>query len=520
MNTFMYFLVITLLPLLSIGQQRWTTEFGNPDVDDYPATLTSSYDGGALLCGINMLQESFVYKTDRNGNVLWNKLFVSANFSAMDEDESGDKVIVGNKGANAFIMFLNNCGEMIWCHELINEQHYIQSSFRGVIIENNSIIVLGHFVDSDYNNIMRLLSFNFEGNLLWMNEYLNPKNDPLLGKYFSSHHLQKINGNYFITGFCYYAYPENPDLFFPRAMFVKVDNMYNKVWFLPYGMSDHLDAISEGVIQLDSLKFRGYGRFFIDNTDTLNSIFLDFDASGNEIGHKGIHNNTISSEVKDNDLRALNVINDSTYLITAAVGPIPETVNPMGEWTMDSSGIVYNYQNHPDVNIPLNPTIKTVDNTFMFLGRKQNNTYDILQYKLNADLSQADIDTNTYSFDSLCVDLPIDSDTIFLENCGIITGLNEIPTQDEYYSSVKTIPIEIFPIPATSDITFELGNTELHKNIQLSCFDINGKLVFKQSVQPGRTQIKSNVENLKSGIYIAVTSSSTGESSIVKFIVK
>ena len=513
-------ILITLLPLLSFGQQRWETVFGNPVVGDYPKTLTNSYDGGALLCGINDLQESFIYKTDRNGNVLWHKLFIGARFSAIAEDEVGNKVAVGNVLNNSFILFLDKCGELIWCKEFVNEQNYYQNNFRGVIIESNSILVLGHFVEPDYNNIMRLLSFDYEGNLLWMKEYLNPKNDPLLGKYFSSHHLQKVNGNYFITGFCYYAYPENPDLFVSRAMFVKVDSMYNRDWFLPYGMSDHLDAISEGVIQLDSLKYRGYGRYFVDNTDTLNSIFLDFDASGNEIGHKGIPNNTISPEVKENDLRALNVINDSTYLITAAVGPIPETVLPMGEWTMDSSGTVFNYQNHPGVSTTLNPTIKTNDNKFMFLGRFQNSTEDIILYKLNADLSQADIDTNTYSYDSLCVNLLIDSDTIYLDNCSIITGMEEVPTPQEYYSFIKTIPVDVFPNPASSDIVFEFGNTGLHKNIRLSCFDINGKLVFEQSVQPDQTLIKSSVANWQSGMYIAVTSSSTGGKGSAKFVVR
>ncbi|MCF6342185.1 MAG: hypothetical protein L3J31_05205, partial [Bacteroidales bacterium] len=457
-NNLLFKVLLVFLPLLSFGQQRWETILGDPDIDDYPTCITNAYDGSYLIASVSALQFNNLIKTNKNGSVLWNKAFKSSGSylfsSVISGNDAGQKVIVGDVNNHAFIWLLNACGDLIWCNEFINNEKYIQSNYRDVVLLEDKIIVLGYFVEPDYNNIGYLVAYDYDGNLLWMKKYFDGKEDPLLDGFFSPYPLQKVSNNYFISGVCYYAYPDNPNLMYLRAMFIKVDSLFDKKWLLPYGMQDSLFAVGRGVIKLDAEKFRGYASYFIDYTDTLNSIFMDFDTDGIETGYKGIPNNTISPEVKDNDLRTLNLINDSTYLITAAVGPIPETVNPMGEWTMDSSGTVYNYQNHPGVSTPLNPTINTVDNKFMFMGRIQNTTMDILLYKLNADLSQAAYDTNTYVYDSLCDDLPIVSDTIYLDNCSIITDMEEIPTPQEYYSFITTIPVHIFPNPATSGITF------------------------------------------------------------------
>ena len=518
----MYSALITLLPLLSFGQQRWEVVFGNPDILEVPLNLTDSYDKGVLICTWNELNQATVFKTDKNGEPLWNKLFDGPSpigFTSIAVDEIGNIVAVGAHGSNALIVLIDKCGELQWCNELVNEQEYDRTRYTEVIFVNNTILVLGGFYDDEHNSTIHLANFELDGTLLWLKEIVNEKDDPLMRELVPAY-FDKIGDSYFVSGFCYYAKPGNPDMFYPRAMFVKIDSLYNKDWFLPYGMEDALTAISRGVIPLDSDNYRGYGTYLIGSTDTSNAIFMDFDAAGIETGHKGIPNNSISPTVKDNDLMALQVIDDSTYFITAQVGEIPLEVNPIGEWTMDTSGYVYAYQNHPGAFSISHPTTKTNEGQFVTVGKKMNETIDILLYKLNADLSQAEFDTSTIVYDSLCDSLPIVSDTIYLDNCSIITGIEEVPTPQEYYAFIKTIPVDVFPNPATTDIVFELGNTGLHKNISLACFDINGKLVFEQTVQPGQTQIKSSVANWKSGMYIAVTSSSTGGTGSAKFVVK
>jgi len=515
MKTMILFILVIFLPLLLVAQQRWEVVFGNSDM---PVSTVNSYDRGSLVCGHNGLHQVFVYKTDRNGNVLWETvLSEDVNSASIAEDCYGNKIIVGNKFTNAWIVLLTSCNQLVWCSEY-NSSVYSRSFFTDVLILDSLILAVGNFKDFDHNYSVNLLAFDYDGYLLWNKVLVSPISDTLLNMPLPVY-LEKVNNSYFVSGDCYYAYPSNPNVGHLRSMFIKLDSVFNKEWFLPYGMSYYIGGTARGVIPLDSVNFRGYGSYSVA-PNVMNSIFMDFDADGNEIGYKGIPNSSISPEVEDNELRALNIIDDSTYLITAAVGDIPYEVNPIGEWTMDTGGYVYNYQNHPGAKCALRPTVKTADGQFVFLAKKENANLDIMLYKLNADLSQAEINTNSYNYDSLCYDLPIVSDTIYLDNCRIVTGINEAPTPSEYYASLKTININVMPNPATNNIVFEVESSAYHNNIVLTCYNANGLKVFEQYIQQNQAIIKTDVTSWQSGMYVITARSSNGGYGSSKFVVK
>ncbi len=518
MKILILFILVTFLPLLTISQQRWEVVIGgNPDVHSLATCITGSYDGGYLMCGHNTLHHVFMYKIDRNGGVLWHtSLLDEVNGQSIAEDDSGNKVIVGNKGMNAWIVLLNSCNEIIWCREFFQGN---QAFFTDVMMLDSSIIAVGDFYDPEYNYSVKLLNFDFDGNLLWLKDLANREADSLLYMPLPLT-LLKVNNSYFVSGDCYYSYPNNPNVGHLRSMFIKIDSLLNKEWFLPYGMSYFIAGTAMGVIPLDSINYRGYGRYtFAPNV--MNSVLMDFDADGTEIGYKGIPNSSISQEVEDNQTRALNILNDTTYLVTAAVGDNSSEINPIGEWLMDTSGYVYNYQNHPGATCgAFHPTAKTEEGQFVFIAKKENTNLDIMLYKLNADLSQAEIDTNTYTYDSLCNDLPIISDTIYLDNCSIVTGIDEIPTPGEYYASLKKVDIKVMPNPATNDVVFEVESLGDHNNIVLSCYNINGKKVFEQHMQKDNVVVEANVTGWQSGMYVVVASSGNGGSGSSKFVVK
>jgi len=499
---------IVFLPLLSFGQQRWETILGNPQVDDYPAEIITDYDGGYLITSLDILQQNTLYKTDKNGDLLWKKVFINNNGTYFNgvalTEKDGQKIVVGNIDNNAFLWSVNECGAVNWCSEF-DDQNYISSLYTNIVILDDQIIVLGYLVPPDYNYICALFGFDYNGNLLWVKDILNAAMDTLLGNLLAPAYLDKCGNNYFVSGFCYYAYPDNPNLVYLKGMFIKVDSLFNKEWFLPYGMSDSLFAISTGVIPLDSLNYRGYGKYFLGYTDTLNSIFMDFDTAGNETGHIGISNNTISPEVKDNDLVSLMPMNDSTYMITAQVGTIPLTRNPIGEFTIDTGGtVVYQYQNHPGAYTNyLHPTVKTAADQFVFVAQKQNTKKDILLYKLNADLSQADYDTATYLYDSLCPD-SITSDTIYLNHCDVITTVPEFPTPKAYQEARQKVYITAYPNPAAGRVNFKLKNTRFQSNMELYIYDISGKLLMRQNIVTGQKEAGFNIGGLPQGIHVAV----------------
>lgn len=516
--------IVILLPLLSVGQQRWEVNIGNPDNNDVPKSIINSMDGGNIINNVDDGYHMSLYKTDRNGDLLWKKTYQSQEFNvganSIFENSSGLKVLVGILGLDGWIMLLDACGNKQWCHRYDNNGLFYAVEFFDVLMEDSVILVSAFTQDFDNNWGVYLLGFDYDGNLLWDKPLASHLLDPLLMEPIPAF-LKKTGDAIFIVGDCYYAYPDNPNVFHLRSMFIKLDSLYNKEWFLPYGMPDHLVGTGFGVIQLDSNEYRGYGRHHLGN-NIYNSIFMDFDKYGNENQYKDIPNDIFSPNLYSNSLLSLNKIGDTAYYITAQMDTIHTSEDvTIGEFTVDTSGnAVYNYQIHYEIiDGNIHPSVKTSDGQFVTHAVVRNDYRDILLYKLNADLSQAGYDTSTYVYDSLCTN-PITSDTIFLEDCSVVTSVNKIPIGEDYYSFIKTIPVDVFPNPATSDIVFEFGNTGLHKNIRLACFDINGKLVFEHLVQQGRTQIKSSVANWQSGIYIAVASSSTGGTGSAKFIVK
>ncbi|RLD87189.1 MAG: hypothetical protein DRJ09_10720, partial [Bacteroidetes bacterium] len=471
------FILSVFFPLLANGQQRWETLLGNPNIDDYPAEIITDYDDGYLITSLDVLQQNTLYKTNRNGELLWKIVFRNNNGTYYNGvaigEKNGVKVIVGNLDKHAFIWTLNECGELLWCNEFINDQNYIQSDYRDLILLNDKIIVMGTLVLPDYNSICALFSFDYDGNLLWIKEVLNAATDTLLGNLPMPENFNKTVSAYFISGFCYYAYPNDPNLVYLKAMFIKTDSLFNKQWFLPYGMQDSLYAFGTGVIQKDSINYRGYGSYFLYPTDTLNTIFMDFDSAGNETGFTGITNQNISPEVKDNDLSNLIILNDTTYMITAQVGN-KTTGNPIGEFVIDTSGnTVYYYHNHPGAYSNLHPTAKTGDNRFAFVSRKQNTHKDILLYKLNADLTQAEIDTNTYVYDSLCPHAIV-SDTIYLNDCDIVTAIPEFPTPEAWQQAKQRVELTAYPNPVIGNtVNFRLKYTKYHSSMQLVVYDIS-----------------------------------------------
>lgn len=414
-------------------------------------------------------------------------------------------------------MFVDACGNLLWCNELISE-HYSQSmQVDAIFLDNGDIITLitlDHVVNDED---VGLMSFDSNGNLLWFHPFnLTLKYDLL--DFNLPYYLDKFDEYLIISGFCYYAYPDNPSLVYLKPMFIKTDNNFNEEWFLPYGMSDTLIGDARGVVSFDGGVFHGYGSYKKLGMGFYNSILMDFDIYGNETNYIGIDNSAINNSITENLFFRIVQRNDTSYVASAKFGDAGWE-NPLGEWVMDTLGNIYQYQSHENTTGGNTaPVFKTMNNKYCFA--QQYNNSEILLYKLNSDLSQAEIDTNSYNYDSLCDDLPIVSDTIYLDNCSIVTSIDEIPTPHEYYASLKKIKINVMPNPATNDIVFAVESPGHHNNIVLTCYNVNGQKVLEQHIQKDQSVVKTNVTDWQSGMYIIVASSSNGGSGSSKFVVK
>ncbi|RLD84786.1 MAG: hypothetical protein DRJ10_00295 [Bacteroidetes bacterium] len=527
------FIITILLPVLVFGQNRWEVTYGIPNDDNYLFSKAIDYDRGILLNWIaDDNGKKNLSKMDVNGTEIWQKLvFNDGNIIQLEVLLSNNQqtVIGGSTKGFPFLTSLNKCYQTNWCSNFINNQLFHHGHFvDAIILDNGDILAMAYLEPPDIglNKTDRIYLFYYDnmGNLLWYNLYASGTAYPLM-EYPIPMYLTKFDNYYIISGFCYYPYPDNPDLLVLRPMFIRIDTEFDEQWMLPYGVEDSVVGMASGVIEKSQTGENiGVGRYAgIIGTFSVTPL-MHFDSLGNETSIFLILNDSIGPNIQANSAIDIIALGDTNYILSSFFGTYPYG-NPVGELLLDTSYRVINSLSHPYTDINSTRIESLLDNSFSFgvniyENPPENYNRDILLYKLNADLSQAEFDTSTIVYDSLCDSLPIVSDTIYLNNCSIITGIDEIPTPQEYYSFIKTIPVDVFPNPATSDIVFELGNTGLHKNIRLSCFDINGKLVFEQSVQPAQTKLKSSVENWQSGMYIAVTSSSTGGAGSVKFVVK
>jgi hypothetical protein len=193
----------------------------------------------------------------------------------------------------------------------------------------------------------------------------------------------------------------------------------------------------------------------------------------------------------------------------------------LGEIIMDTSGKIYKYQS--DSSVLYAYMLKTYDDNFLFGGgiRQNNSSWkDIILYKLNDSLESVPFDTTQYVYDSLCPHA-IQSTTIDLYDCLTIVDIGELPSPQEYFESIRWIPIKAYPNPVSEGkLTLEFENTKHHQNMELHCYDDFGRQVHNQKIYKGQQDTDVDVSTWPPGIYIAVVYSDGSTRGKAKFVVR
>jgi hypothetical protein len=244
-----------------------------------------------------------------------------------------------------------------------------------------------------------------------------------------------------------------------------------------------------------------------------------FDKFGNEINHNIYDFSQLNENFNVGLFYDIKQI-DSTFVLASYFGNT-EWVNtaPPGELMSDTSAIlnIKNYSHYLNNNEPYN-----IDNVFSnkiihCSVYEPPNNWDIFLTKLNLDLDYDTAYNGNFTYDSLCQPGPPQSGFIFLDDCDIITG-TEIPSPEEYYSFIATIPITAFPNPASSEITLAFQNTDHHTNMLLECYNIYGRQVHTEKIWKGQQETKIDLRDWAKGLYFAVVKSEGTLAGSVRFI--
>jgi hypothetical protein len=288
-----------------------------------------------------------------------------------------------------------------------------------------------------------------------------------------------------------------------RPLFIKIDSQFNEEWILPFGIADSIHGQAYGTVSLNDSVYFGIGVRVSSATYNQNSLLMFFNENGEEIGYNQILNKDFGENVDFNTMAKIEQANDSAFITKFFMG-INDTVYH-GETVIDTSGAIYKKQVRgtggaiPDM-------IKTSDNNFLVAMEVEESKgdKDIWLYKIDENLEQVPFDTKTYIYDSLCPG-SIQSGIIDITDCIIWTGVEETPSPQEYYSSLKTLHIKAYPNPVNGrNVTFEFQNTSMYPEMELKCFDVFGREVYSEKVYQYQEASAVDVGEWSIGIYLGV----------------
>jgi hypothetical protein len=145
---------VYLIKTDSMGKHLWSNTYGGHQ-NDWGYTLELTYDSGYFVAGYsNSFNPSngydvYYFKTDRNGNLLWEKTvsgtewdFIYGSVAMPDSGFvlCGETYTQSNGGTDAYLIRLNKDGDPLWT------KHYgdsLDETFNAVTVMNNRIYAVG-----------------------------------------------------------------------------------------------------------------------------------------------------------------------------------------------------------------------------------------------------------------------------------------------------------------------------------------------------------------------------------------
>ncbi len=506
--------------------QKWEVHIGVSNKNEYSEGLIEYYDKGYYIEGTIGMGSGWQVKTDINGNMLWNKYldhysFLLQGWSATMDSE-GNRYVAGvkfNNGTWPFVSKFNYCGDELWCKIIADEQLDEGGSIDILINENNEILVLSNYISLSQEMQIYLECFDQNGEYLWKKHYASQEDYPWIDVPVA-YDLMEHNHEYYISGYCYWPFPSDTTHYFLRPLFIGIDSLFNEKWILPFYELDSVFGVAFKSMPLNDTLLIGVGNKRLDD-NVVNTLIMLYSKNGLEVGYSQIPNDSIGSNVFFNYISEIERINDSLFLSLMYLASAPGQALPFSDVVFDKNAKVYSIAARPSNAEGWAHFVKSSDGNFVNAMGWENpdGDKDIYLYKIDENLQPVPFDTNSYTYDSLCPE-QIQSGTIDLSDCLVWTGTEEIPSPEEYYSFIATIPITAYPNPAETEIILAFENTEHHNNMMLECYNIYGQMVHSEKIYKGQQQTKLDMSGWSKGLYLAVVKSNGKVAGTCKFVVK
>jgi hypothetical protein len=509
---------VTLLLILFVGgiqftfnsmlAQDWPKVYG----DNFHATISKieeTYDHGFLFSAYTYTSSGWplydwLIKLDINGNVLWDKRFGDGSYSngVSDSKLTSDHGIILAAGTGKYsgnydptFIKLDLCGEIEWCKVF---QSPDQNYGTGVIqlLDGSYIGMLQYYGEGETYARISLVKIDQTGEPLWIQR--QSQEDSLIYNEEGSNLTLTSSGNFLISGSC-----NHPGW---RPYFILTDTSgiqnWDIIWSSAYGHAFQTIEHQPGTFYSTGFKLPpGYNNM---------PAIYKFDGNGNQLYDFLI----LGDSVYQGGGGSILTINDSTMLAGIVWSSVSNFQLFRSEVVkMDTLGNLINRRLLLSEDRAPTSMWLTSDQKVLVAGNYvTDGNWDIYLWKMNADLEDDTLYTQPLIYDSLCP-YEIQSDTVDLD-CGVFVNINEIPTKEEYESTIK-----ISPNPARDWVVLTFPDVSSSKEIDLVIYNIFGQEVMKTRAFPQNRAVSLNVSGLSPGVYLTACRDSKQRGLKGKFVI-
>ncbi len=508
---FKYSIIILILSNSVVSHaQTWPKIYGN-NVNAYGRDIIESYDKGYAICGsilknANQFKFGWLIKTDINGYMLWNKKYgnwnVENSFNDFENTLDNGFIICGATAQYDFeidplFIKLNSCGEIDWCKIFLSDGF---NTAKGVItLPNGEFLGMLKYYGGQYSPYrISLVKMDSEGNPIWI-KHLAQGDSTVFNEEGYNLYLTP-DSNYLVAGCCY-----SPSL---KPYYIKTDPDGNEIWDIKWPVGNQGDAYRT-VFQANGTVYSATNLRFTGHPNK--PYILKFEMNGDIITQFPLMGDTIVSGGSN----ALFLDQDSILYTGITWTEDPYFYSGYSDIIKtDTNGNLKIQRRLVDNFYAPNTIIKSFDNKLLTLGTYYvDGNWDIYLWKMNTDLEDDTLYTQSLTYDSLCP-YEIQSDTVELE-CGLFVNIDEIPTKEEYECTIK-----ISPNPAREWVVLSFPDISLSKETDMVIYNLFGQEVMKSKVSPQNRMLSLNVSSLASGVYLATCRDAKKRTIKGKFVVE
>jgi hypothetical protein len=491
----------------TISSQEWVRYYGQ-GMNAECRSIIETYDKGLLIGGVvNNYKYGWIFKTDINGNPIWNKRIGNGQYEIglanIENTLDGGTIICGswlrNESWDAFLIKLNPCAEIEWCKVLETPDIY-DLGWKVKQTPEGDYILLSYFESTNPYSRTSLFKFNSSGDLLWHQFY------PLDAIYYQDEPYDLVidNDGYLIITDRYYPDPGTSYPAIIRHHFTKTDTAGIAQWDLVYGANDYY-----------------YGDTWVGKKNNMGDYYEVGNhilPSGNaapafvKVQHDGTqsYNADLLSGTYWGGLSSIDFLQDSLLVM---VGGWYSDMNTGHDvfFKSDTLGNLRKLKELPKLDGGYWAACKTFDDKFIAVGNDvPNGSTCIVAVKVNSDLEYDSIYTHPFTYDSLCPH-PIVSDTVDPDCENVYVDI------EEPFNNPETTKLRVFPNPASDKVTIEMpkylvlnntmssisSTTIYHqwKSVMLEVYDISGKMILEKEIHKAETMVELYVSKWKKGMY-------------------